>query len=141
MMDYGYRKKMRRISYDRRMAAVGSAASRSASPTKLMATTKITIKSPGGIHSQGCFVSTVKDCALFNIFPRLAAGGCTVLKCSPLMRREKRRYWKHRNSHTIRFMFRRRKRQFWQKIWKISRLPIKNGRKVARRWLCWEMIH
>ena len=44
-----------------------------------MATTRMTIKRPGGSHSHGCFVSTVMDWALFNILPRLAAGGCTPM--------------------------------------------------------------
>ena len=52
----------------------GSKASLRASPTKFTAVTTIIITSPGGIQSQGCFVRTVTDCALFNIFPRLAAG-------------------------------------------------------------------
>ena len=57
----------------------GSKASLRASPTKFTAVTTIIITSPGGIQSQGCFVRTVTDCALFNIFPRLAAGGYTPM--------------------------------------------------------------
>ena len=44
-----------------------------------MATTRTTIRSPGGIQSQGCFVSTVRDWALLSILPRLAVGGCTPM--------------------------------------------------------------
>ena len=61
------------------VTAFGSTASRRASPAKLIATTRITISSPGGIHSQGWEVRTVRDWALFSIFPRLAAGGCTPI--------------------------------------------------------------
>ena len=53
----------------------GSSASLSASPIKLIAITSTTITTPGGTQSQGCFVSTVRDSAPFNIFPRLAVGG------------------------------------------------------------------
>ena len=57
----------------------GSNASLKASPTKLIATTSTTIKSPGGIHSQGCLVRIVRDWALPSMLPRLAAGGCTPI--------------------------------------------------------------
>ena len=44
-----------------------------------MAITSTTITPPGGSHSQGFPVRTVKDCAPFSIFHRLAAGGCTPI--------------------------------------------------------------
>ena len=43
-----------------------------------MATTRTTIRNPGGIQSHGCFVSTVRDWALFSILPRLAVGGAYI---------------------------------------------------------------
>jgi len=46
---------------------------------KLIDKTHIIIIIPGGSQSQGCDVSTVRDCASVIIFPQLDIGGCTPI--------------------------------------------------------------
>ena len=48
-------------------------------PTEREENAPLVIINPGGSHNHGCFVNTVNDSAPFNIFPRLAVGGCTPI--------------------------------------------------------------
>lgn len=52
----------------------GASASRSASPIRLIDTTRTMMRMPAGTHIQGLLVSTVIDCAAFMMLPRDGVG-------------------------------------------------------------------